>query len=76
MNHCYHFIKEFAGVLPTGVAVQWNNYKYINPKTENQITIQELIEFAKEYLKVDYIFWCTQEPYYSEKLIPFLKTRK
>ncbi len=72
MDHCYRFIKKCAGIVPTGVAVQWDNYKYINPKTENQITIQELIEFAERYLKVDYIFWCTQEPYYSKKLIPFL----
>ncbi len=24
-------------------------------------------------LGVDYIFWCTEEPYYSEQLIPFMK---
>jgi len=74
MNHCYHFLRECAGLVPTGIAVQWDNYKYINPKTEKEITIQELIEFAKDYLKVDYIFWCTQEPYYSQQLIPYLKT--
>lgn len=72
MNHFYRFIKECAGIIPTGIAVQWDNYKYINPKTGNQITIQELIEFGEDYLKIDYIFWCTQEPYYSKKLIPFL----
>jgi hypothetical protein len=25
---------------------------------------------------VDYIFWCTEEPYYSEQLVPFLKRGK
>jgi hypothetical protein len=28
---------------------------------------------ARNSLKVDYIFWCTEEPYYSEQLIPFLR---
>ena len=26
-----------------------------------------------DYLKVDYIFWSAQEPFYSKQLIPFLK---
>jgi hypothetical protein len=32
-----------------------------------------LVEFATKQLKVNYIFWCTQEPFYSEKLLPFLQ---
>ena len=60
MNHCYRFVKECTGIVPTGVAVQWDNYKHINPKTGHQITIQELIKFGVDYLQVDYIFWCTQ----------------
>lgn len=76
MNHSYQLINQFDDAIPTGIAVQWGNYEYMNPKTDKQITIPELIEFAKEYLKIGYIFWCTQEPYYSEKLIPFLKSNK
>jgi len=30
----------------------------------------------EQYLKVDYIFWCTQEPFYSQKLIPFLQEQR
>ena len=29
--------------------------------------------FATEYLKADYIFWCTEEPYFSSEAVPFLK---
>ena len=47
-----------------------------NPKTGEQVTISELIGFATDYLKVDYIFWCTQEPYYSDKVIPLLQARR
>jgi hypothetical protein len=73
MNHSYSLIRESAQIVPIGIAVQDGNYEHINPKTGKQITIAELKEFATDYLKVDYIFWCTQEPFYSEKLIPYLK---
>jgi len=73
MNHCYPLIRESAGTVPTGIAVQWGNYVHKNPKTGKRVTVLELIGFGTDYLKVDYIFWCTQEPYYSEELIPFLQ---
>jgi len=76
MNHCYPLIREAARIVPTGIAVQDGNYQHTNPKTAQSITIPELVEFAKEYLKVDYIFWCTQEPFYSGKLIPFLQAQR
>jgi hypothetical protein len=69
----YPLISEVAGVVPTGIAVQDGNYEDVNPKTGKRVAISELIGFATEYLKVDYVFWCTQEPYYSEHLIPFLR---
>ena len=72
-NHSYPLISESDGVVPTGIAVQWGNYEHTNPETGSRVTIPELMKFATEYLKVDYIFWCTQEPYYSEQLIPFLR---
>ena len=31
------------------------------------------MDFAENYLKVDYVFWCTEEPYFSQDLIPFLQ---
>lgn len=72
MNNSYPFIKARENNIPAGMAVQWGNYTHINSQTGKQVTIHELIAFAKDYLEVDYIFWGTQEPYYSEKLIPFL----
>lgn len=73
MNHCYPLIRECAGKLPTGIAVQDGNYEHKNPKTGRTVAIPELVGFATAHLKVDYIFWCTQEPFYSQKLIPFLQ---
>jgi len=76
MSHCYPLIRECAGKVPTGIAVQQGNYQHQNPKTGQPVAISELVGFATEYLKVDYIFWFTQEPFYSQKLIPFLQAQK
>ena len=76
LNHSYPLIREAAGIIPTGIAVQDGNYEHEDPKTGKRVTVPELLEFATEYLKVDYIFWCTQEPFYSEQVIPFLKSAK
>ncbi|HOY58137.1 MAG TPA: hypothetical protein PK640_08360 [Verrucomicrobiota bacterium] len=73
MSHYYPLIRECAGRVPTGIAVQDGNYEYKNPQTQRPITIPELVGFATDYLQVDRIFWCHQEPFYSERLIPFLR---
>lgn len=76
LKSSYPLIREAAGIVPTGIAVQDGNYEDVNPRTGKRITIAELIKFATEYLKVDYIFWCTQEPYYSAEVVPFLTRLK
>ena len=73
MRNSYALIRQYAGRVPTGIAVQDGNYRYENPKTRKQVTIPELVAFGTEYLKVNYIFWCTEEPFYSRDLIPFLE---
>lgn len=75
-NHSYPLIREASGVVTTGVAVQDGNYEDLNPQTGKRVTVPELLDFATNYLKVDYVFWCTQEPYYSEGVIPFFKQVK
>jgi hypothetical protein len=73
MKHSYPLIREYDGVAPTGIAVQWGNYEHENPKSGKRVTIPELLEFGTDYLKVDYIFWSTQEPFYSEQVVPFFQ---
>jgi hypothetical protein len=72
MNNSYGFIKECSGLIPTGVAVQWGNYEHVNPQTGKQVTVPQIYEFGKNYLGLRYIFWSTQEPYYSKDVIGFL----
>ena len=73
MENSYLLIRRCAGRVPTGIAVQDGNYEHRNPKTGRPVTIADLVDFASGYLKVDYVFWCTQEPYYSGQLLPFLR---
>lgn len=75
MNNSYGLIKDSAGIVPVGIAVQDGNYEHINPQTKKRVTIAEIIGFATDYLNADYIFWCIEEPYYSTELIPFMKSR-
>lgn len=76
VKHSYPLIREASGHIPTGIAVQWGNYEHKNPKTGKRVTIPELITYATDYLKVDYVFWSTQEPFYSQQLIPLMKGGK
>jgi hypothetical protein len=73
MNGPYPLIRESAGIVPTGLAVQDGNLAEINPKTGKKVTAAELLEFAVEDLKLDYIFWGREEPYYSSEIMPVLR---
>lgn len=72
MRNSYGLIRDCAGIIITGVAVQDGNYDHINPQTGKQVTVKEIYEFARDYLKLKYIFWCNEEPYYSQTVIPYL----
>jgi hypothetical protein len=74
-NHSYPLIREASGHVATGIAVQDGNYEDVNPQTGKRVTVPELLDYATNYLKLDYVFWCTQEPYYSGEVIPFFKKR-
>jgi hypothetical protein len=66
----YPLIRDAAMSIPTGIAVQDGNLEAVNPVTHKKVTAQELLDFAMNDLKVDYIFWGTQEPYFSDEVVP------
>ena len=76
MDNSYPLIRAASGELPVGLAVQDGDYQHVNPRTKKEVSIAEIIQFGKDYLGTDYIFWCIEEPYYSERLIPFMKSSK
>jgi len=72
MNNSYPLIRAASNHVRTGLAVQDGDYEHVNPQTGKEVTIEEIIKFGKDYLRTDYIFWCTQEPFYSKRLLPFV----
>lgn len=76
LANSYPLIRESAGIVPSGIAVQDGNYADVDPRTGKRAEIADLITFATDFLKVDYIFWCTEEPFYSKELVPFMRTAR
>jgi len=74
-ENSYPLLRESSGKVPTGLAVQEGNYEDIDRKTGKRASIGELLKFGTDDLKLDYIFWCTEEPYFSNELVPFLKLK-
>lgn len=73
MNNSYHLIRDVSKTVTVGMAVQEGNYVHVNPKTGKRITIVEIVGFARDYLGADYVFWCTEEPYFSDAVVPFVR---
>jgi hypothetical protein len=72
-NHCLKFIAARKPGVVAGLAVQDGNLADKNPVTGEAVTVAELYTFAQNRLRLDYIFWGTEEPYYSEQIIPYLR---
>lgn len=71
-----HSLPLIAGRRPgvvAGMAVQDGNLAERNPATGERVTVAELHRFARDDLRLDYVFWGTQEPYYSTEVIPYLR---
>lgn len=75
MKSSYPLIAAAAGKTHTGLAVQDDNLAEIDPKTGKLVTVSDLLQFATNTLKLEYIFWGTQEPYYSRDIVPTLRLR-
>jgi hypothetical protein len=73
-RHSYPLIAGRRPGVVAGVAVQDGNLADTNRVTGARVTVPELYGFAKDYLRLDYIFWGTEEPYYSREILPYLRT--
>ena len=72
-NHCLVLIEARGPTVVAGLVVQWGNLEQKNSTTGKRVSVPELYEYGRERLRLDYIFWGTQEPYYSEEVIPYLR---
>ena len=64
--------KRPLGVI-AAMAVQDGNLADRNRSTGQRMSVAELYEFAVTRLRLNYIFWGTEEPYYTSEVLPFLR---
>jgi hypothetical protein len=74
MMNSYPLIRELSPHVRTGLAVQDGNFALMNPKTNKQVTFADVLDFASNYLQLHYIFWGTEEPYYTKEVLPYLRS--
>ena len=64
MNNSYPFFNRYRGKLDlVAMAVQEPTLTYTNPKTGKKFTRAEFVEFARDYLGADLIFWSVAAPW-------------
>ena len=81
LNHTVAMMHEGKYTVKLGIAIQDENY--IGKTGDAQINVSDIHEnivpllhaFAKDFLKVNYMFWANQEPYFSEDVIPCFKRK-
>ncbi len=56
-----------------GMAVQDGNLADRDRRSGARITVPELYDFARTRLRLDYLFWGTEEPYFTAEVLPFLR---
>ncbi len=82
LNHAYTMMHEGQYTVPLGIAVQDGNYTATTgadkdydekvgtgAKTRKSL-VPQLHAFAKDFLKVKYMFWVDQQPYFGEDVLP------
>lgn len=80
LNHALAMMHEQSYSVPLGIAVQDENYigntgadrVHVDPKdiTDRKNIVPLLHAFAKDFLRVQYMFWVNQEPYFQEDVLP------
>ena len=86
LNHLITMMHENDYTVPLGIAIQDGNYvgktgadqdvheqEHSASKDQQEKDIVPLLHaFAKDFLKVSYMFWVNQEPYFSRDVLPCL----
>jgi hypothetical protein len=68
MKNSYPFFNRYAGKLPlVALAVQEPTLSYTNPQTGERFTRAEFVEFARDYLAADIVFWSAEAPWFTEE---------
>jgi hypothetical protein len=80
LNHALAMMHEGRYTVPIGIAIQDGNYigktgadadyKEDGGKGSRKNIVSLLHGFAKDFLRVKYMFWVDQEPYFKEDVLP------
>lgn len=77
LNHALALMHEGQYTVPLGIAVQDGNYfgktgeeKDDRGNGARQNLVPLLHAFAKDFLRVSYLFWVNQKPYFKEDVLP------
>lgn len=73
-SHSLALIERRPPGTIAAMAVQDGNLADVNRTTGARITVAELYNFAQSRLRLDYLFWGTEEPYFTSEVLPFLRT--
>ncbi|SUU88413.1 hypothetical protein EDC40_1215 [Aminobacter aminovorans] len=80
LNHALTMMHEGKFTVPLGIAVQDGNYVgetgSTNVVAKRSNLVPSLHAFAQDFLKVRYMFWVNQEPYFEEDVLPCFPARK
>lgn len=73
LNHALAMMHESSYTVPLGIAVQDGNYigqtGSDEIKNERENIVPMLHAFAADFLRVDYMFWVNQEPYFENDVL-------
>lgn len=79
LNHALALMHEREYSVPLGIAVQDGNYIGMTNSSKVVSRRQNLVPllhaFAAEFLRVDYMFWSDQSPYFEEDVLPCFSER-
>ncbi len=74
LNHALAMMHESSYTVPLGIAVQDGNYigqtGTLEVVSGRKSLAPMLHAFAKDFLKVRYMFWANQEPYFEQDVMP------
>jgi hypothetical protein len=69
MSQSYPFFHTYPSKFFKGMAVQSGNLRQTNPKTGVPYSVKDLLDFARDYLGLDAIFWGIEDPAFQTTVL-------
>lgn len=80
LNNPLAMMHENKFTVPLGIAIQDGNYvgktNSHDVKANRTSLVPKLHAFAKDFLRVDYMFWVNQTPYFEQDVLPCFAPKK